>query len=155
MKRLENSKLAWLLPSPHIVEWQINKEHIDHYHHVNNVEYVKQLEVTAWHHSNALGLTIEQYQSLDRGMAISRHEIDYLASAIEGDKVLCATWLVDCDRRLKLARQFQFIRESDGLTLLKARTEFVCIALSSGKPKRMPSLFSETYGDAMIETKSS
>jgi acyl-CoA thioester hydrolase len=151
MNALKKDNLPWLLPSPHIIEWHINQEHIDHYHHVNNVEYVKQLEVTAWHHSNALGLTIEQYQSLDRGMAISRHEIDYLASAVEGDTVFCATWLVDCDRRLKLARQFQFIRASDGATLLKARTEFVCIALSSGKPKRMPAIFSDTYGNAMVK----
>ena len=149
---MDQNNHSWILPSPFICSWQIGTEHIDHYHHVNNVEYVKQLEVTAWKHSNALGLTIEQYQSLDRGMAISRHEIDYVAPAVEGDNVLCATWLVDCDRRLKLARQFQFIRESDGATLLKARTEFVCIALSSGKPKRMPTIFSETYGNAMIES---
>lgn len=147
---MNRDNLPWLLPSPHIVTWHINETHIDHYYHVNNVEYVKQLEVTAWNHSNSLGLNIEQYQSIDRGMAISRHEIDYKASAVKGDTVLCATWLVDCDSRLKLARQFQFIRESDGKTLLKARTEFVCIALSSGMPKRMPSIFSETYGNAMV-----
>ena len=146
---MNKSDLPWMLPSPYVNQWLVNKEQIDHYHHVNNVEYVKQLEVTAWKHSNALGLTIEQYQSLDRGMAICRHEIDYIASAVEGDNVFCATWLVDCDGRLKLARQFQFIRENDGATLLKARTEFVCIALSTGKPKRMPKVFSETYSGAI------
>ena len=117
---------------------------------MNNVAYVSQLERTAWAHSNALGLSIEQYQDLDRGMAISRHEIDYLAAAVLGDTLACATWIVACDNKLKLARQFQFIRVSDGLTMLKARTEFVCIALSSGKPKRMPKIFSETYFNAML-----
>jgi acyl-CoA thioester hydrolase len=140
----------WLHPRPFISQWHIEQEHIDHYKHVNNVAYVSQLEVTAWAHSNSLDLTIETYLDLDRGMAISRHEIDYLAAAVLGDCLLCATWIIECDRRLKLAREFQFIRQSDGLTMLKARTEFVCIALSSGKPKRMPEIFSSVYGKATI-----
>ena len=140
----------WLFPKPFIKPWRITGAQIDHYNHANNVVYVSQLEKTAWAHSNSLGLTIEKYQSLDRGMAIFRHEIDYLAAAILDDQVSCATWIVACDHKLKLTRQFQFIRDSDGVTLLKARTEFVCIALSSGKPKRMPGIFADTYGDAMI-----
>ena len=140
----------WLHPKPYISLWQVTTEQIDHYNHANNVVYVSQLEKTSWEHSNFLGLTIEQYQALDRGMAICRHEIDYLAAAVLGDRISCATWIVACDHKLKLTRQFQFIRDSDGITLLKARTEFVCIALSSGKPKRMPSIFANTYGDAMV-----
>ena len=140
----------WLLPKPFIYSWRVSEAQIDHYNHANNVVYVGQLEKTAWAHSNSLGLTIEQYQSLDRGMAIFRHEIDYLAAAVLDDRVSCATWIVACDHKLKLTRQFQFIRNSDGATLLKARTDFVCIALSSGKPKRMPKIFSDTYGGAMI-----
>ena len=142
--------LPWDYPKPFVCQWQISPEQIDHYNHVNNVAYVSQLERTAWAHSNALGLSIEQYQELDRGMAISRHEIDYLAAAVLGDTLACATWIVACDNKLKLARQFQFIRLSDGLTMLKARTEFVCIALSSGKPKRMPKVFCDAYFNAML-----
>ncbi len=125
-------------------------EQIDHYQHANNVAYVSQLEVTSWAHSNHLGLTIEQYQALDRGMAISRHQIDYLAAAHVNDIIDCATWIVECDNKLKLARQFQFIRRSDQQTLLRARTEFVCIALSTGKPKRMPQAFTQIYGPAAL-----
>jgi acyl-CoA thioester hydrolase len=103
-----------------------------------------------------LGLTIEQYQALDRGMAITRHEINYLAAAHVNDIIDCATWIVQCDHKLKLARQFQFIRRSDQQTLLTARTEFVCIALSTGKPKRMPKEFANVYGPAaQIQTSQS
>ncbi|WP_339724604.1 acyl-CoA thioesterase [uncultured Paraglaciecola sp.] len=138
--------MSWLLPNPFLCQWQVMPEQIDHYQHANNVAYVSQLEVTSWKHSNHLGLTIEQYMALDRGMAISRHEINYLAAAHVNDLIDCATWIVECDNRLKLTRQFQFIRRSDQLTLLTARTEFVCIALSSGKPKRMPKEFANVYG---------
>ncbi|MEP7702584.1 acyl-CoA thioesterase [Paraglaciecola sp. 25GB23A] len=144
--------LLWQYANPFINEWRISPEHIDHYGHANNVAYVSQLEQTSWAHSNALGLTIEQYKQLDRGMAISRHEINYLAAAYLHDDIACATWIVECDNRLKLTRAFQFIRRADGLCLLTARTEFVCIALSSGRPKRMPPEFTQPYGQAQIVT---
>jgi acyl-CoA thioester hydrolase len=146
--------MSWLLPHPFLCTWQVTPEQIDHYQHANNVAYVSQLEVTSWTHSKYLGLTIEQYQALDRGMAITRHEIDYLAAAQVNDLIDCATWIVQCDNKLKLARQFQFIRRSDQLTLLTARTEFVCIALSTGKPKRMPKMFTDIYGAAALPPQS-
>nr|WP_040521844.1 thioesterase family protein [Aliiglaciecola lipolytica] len=132
------------------MKWSVTPEQIDHYNHVNNVAYVSQLERVSWSHSMSLGLTIEIYQQLDRGMAISKHEIEYHAAALLGDNLLCATWIIECDRRLKLSRKFQFIRESDGVTVLTARTDFVCIALSSGKPKRMPEPFRDIYGKACL-----
>ncbi|MCF5597287.1 acyl-CoA thioesterase, partial [Pseudomonas sp. PA-3-10C] len=58
-------------------------------------------------------------------------------------------WLVDWDRRLKMTRRFQLVRPRDGATLLRAQTTFVCIELSSGKPKRMPAEFIEGYGPAL------
>lgn len=140
-----------MMPDPFVVDWIIQPGHIDHYNHVNNVAYVAQLEKVAWAHSNALGLDIQTYHRLDRGMAISRHIIDYHAAALLNDRLLCATWIVACDRRLKLSRQFQYIRLTDKKTMLTAKTDFVCIALSSGKPKRMPREFTDIYGPARID----
>ncbi len=48
-----------------------------------------------------------------------------------------------------MTRRFQLMRPSDGATLLRAQTTFVCIELSSGKPKRMPAEFIEGYGVAL------
>ncbi|MFT5840572.1 MAG: acyl-CoA thioester hydrolase [Flavobacteriales bacterium] len=146
--------MSWLLSDPYLCEWRVSPEQIDHYQHANNVTYVSQLEITSWSHSNYLGLTIEQYQALDRGMAISRHEINYLAAAHVNDLIDCATWIVQCDNKLKLTRQFQFIRRDDQQTLLTARTEFVCISLSTGKPKRMPKEFVNIYGPVTIPLQS-
>lgn len=138
-------QIQWRHPKPHLVPWQIEAKHIDHYQHVNNVEYVRQLEVVAWAHSNALGLSIADYQALDRGMAITQHQINYLGAALLGDTLLCATWITHCDGRLRMSRHFQFVREQDGKTLLTAQTDFTCIALSSGHPKRIPKAFLAAY----------
>ncbi len=142
--------LPWQYPNPHLMTWQVQADEIDHYNHVNNVVYVSKLEQVSWHHTHALGLTIDDYRALDRGMAIYRHEIDYLAPGLLDDKLLCATWVTMCDAKLRLQRQFQITRPSDGATLLKARTDYICIALSTGKPKRMPDIFASTYGKVAI-----
>ena len=93
---------------------------------------------------------LAEYRRLDRAMAVLRHEVDYLASAYEGQQLQMATWIVESDQRLKMTRHFQLWRPDDAVTLLRARTTFVCIEISTGKPKRMPVEFIEGYGQALI-----
>ena len=141
--------MQWDRPAPHVMPLRIGAEHIDGLGHANNAVYVTWLEQCAWQHSRALGLDLATFQSLDRAMAVVRHEIDYLSSGRQGDELLLGTWLVDWDSRLRMTRQFQLQRPLDGVTLLRAQTTFVCIELSSGKPKRMPPEFLAGYGQAL------
>lgn len=130
--------MSWDREGAYVIDVQVSAEHIDELGHANNAVYVSWLERCAWSHSQSLGLGIEDYRRLDRAMAVLRHEIDYLASAYEGDRLQLATWICESDQRLRMKRQFQLVRPADGATLLRAQTTFVCIELSSGKPKRMP-----------------
>ena len=61
-----------------------------------------------------------------------------------GDRVLLATWIVALDR-LSLHRRYQFVRESDGATLFRGATHFVCVEIASGKVRRMLPEFTEAY----------
>ncbi len=139
---------CWIMPSPFVEEWKIQNTHIDHYQHTNNVSYLSQLESLAWSHSQALGLCFEDYQAIDRAMVITSHELKYHAPSYLDDTLLCATWIVHCDERFKLQRKFQFIRESDQATIFSAKTDFVCVSLSTGRPKKMPEIFKSIYGNA-------
>ncbi|AXA66333.1 MULTISPECIES: acyl-CoA thioesterase [Pseudomonas] len=141
--------MQWDRPTPHLLPLRIGAEHIDGLGHANNAVYVSWLEQCAWQHSAALGLDLATFQRLDRAMAVVRHEIDYLSSGYQDDELVLGTWLVDWDRRLRMTRQFQLQRPADGVTLLRARTTFVCIELSSGKPRRMPPEFLAGYGQAL------
>ncbi|MBB6341919.1 acyl-CoA thioester hydrolase [Pseudomonas fluvialis] len=143
--------MSWTLPDPFVIDIVVQPEDIDGLGHANNAVYVSWLERCAWRHSQSLGLDLAEYRRLDRAMAVLRHEIDYLASAYEGDQLQLATWIVESDQRLKMTRHFQLKRPADDLTLLRAQTTFVCIELSSGKPKRMPAEFIEGYGRALLE----
>ena len=142
--------MSWSLPDPFVIDIVVQPEDIDGLDHANNAVYVSWLERGAWRHSQSLGLDLAEYRRLDRAMAVVRHEVDYLASAYEGDQLQLATWIVESDQRLKMTRHFQLRRPADDLTLLRAQTTFVCIELSTGKPKRMPAEFVEGYGRALL-----
>jgi len=143
--------VSWGLPDPFVIDIVVQPEDIDGLGHANNAVYVSWLERCAWRHSQSLGLDLAEYRRLDRAMAVVRHEVDYLASAYEGDQLQLATWIVESDQRLKMTRHFQLRRPVDDLTLLRAQTTFVCIELSTGKPKRMPVEFVDGYGRALLE----
>ncbi len=132
-------------PNPHIIELTVQAEDIDAYGHVNNSVYLKWFDQVAWAHSAALGIAVAECTRLRRGMAAHRAEIDYLRAARLGDRVLAATWIVGTDHRLRVERRFQVLRAADAQTLARARTEYVCINLDSGRAVRMPESFARAY----------
>ena len=85
---------AWDAPRPHVLPVDVTVTHIDLMQHVNNVHYLQWLENVAWDHSVALGMRQDDYTRLGHGMVVRRHELDYVAPALLGDRVLLATWIV-------------------------------------------------------------
>lgn len=142
--------LRWDHPQPHILRTRVQAENIDGLNHTNNAVYVDWCQRAAWDHSVALGLDLARYQALDRAMAITYSEYHYLQASREGDEVAVATWIVDWDQKLTMVRNFQVIRLSDGVVLLRAAMRFACIELSSGRPRRLPPEFIQGYGPAVL-----
>ena len=132
-------------PGAHVVQLEVRAADIDAYDHVNNAVYLSWLDRAAWSHSAALGLPLERCVALRRGMAALRTEIDFVRAALAGDQVQVATWIAAGDGRLRVGRRFQVLRVADGETLARARTEYVCINLDSGRAVRMPELFRRAY----------
>ena len=144
--RMSETQLAdWDVPAPHIVDFTVVSEHIDHMGHVNNAVYLGFMESAAWSHTRVLGLSWQDYQRLDVGCVVHRHELDYLAPAHVGEYLQVGTWITGNDRRLTLWRGHQIRRVADGKTLLRASTRFVCVRLSTGRPRRMPQTFIDAY----------
>jgi acyl-CoA thioester hydrolase len=132
-------------PAAHVIELDVQPADIDFYDHVNNAVYLTWLDRAAWSHSASLGVPLAQCLSKRRGMAAQRIEIDYLRAALRGDRIQAATWIVSADGRLRAERRFQIKRMADGATLARARIDYVCINLDSGRPVRMPELFARAY----------
>lgn len=136
----------WDFPTPHVVTLDVSSADIDAYDHVNNSVYLAWLDRAAWSHSAALGISLDEcVKTLRRGMAAHRTEIDYVRAAVLGDHVLVGTWITEADAKLRVQRRFQVRRAADGETLARARTDYVCINLDSGRAARMPESFQRAY----------
>ena len=140
----------WDHPNPHVLHTTVQSQDIDGLEHTNNTVYVKWCEQAAWSHSVCLGLDLECYRALNRAMVITHSEYDYLQASREGDDVVAGTWIVAWDGRLTMRRHFQVIRIQDGVSLLRARMDFACIELSTGRARRLPQEFITGYGPAVL-----
>ena len=146
MNAAEIRQLPWDfdVPSYH-KEIVVKPDHIDVMGHTNNVVYVGWLEDVAWGHSNALGLDWARYREFNRAMVARRHEVDYLAPTFAQDRLVLGTWIVENDEKISITRRYQLIRTRDAITVLRGCTKWVCVALDSGKLKRMPAEFVSAY----------
>jgi acyl-CoA thioester hydrolase len=143
--------LNWDYPHPFTLPVTPGAADIDGLDHTNNAVYVRWCEQAGWAHSERLGLSLDDYRRLDRAMAIRRGEYDYLLPTFAGEALTLATWLVAGDGKLAMERRFQLVRDSDGATVLRGRWDLVCIEISSGRPRRMPAEFVDTYMPAVAQ----
>jgi len=137
--------MTWDYPNPFTRAAVPSAEDIDGLNHTNNAVYVQWCEKTGWAHSEALGLSLQDYQRLDRAMAIRRGEYDYLLPTQLGEALTLATWLTASDGKLTMERRFQLVRDRDQATILRGRWELVCIEIGSGRARRMPAEFCQVY----------
>lgn len=147
---MQQHDIDWDLPAPFTIEIAVRPEDTDRLGHANNVVYVRWLEDVSWAHIESLGMTWELHEKTGKAMAITRTEIDYLASANAGDQLVLGTWLTDYDGRFRSARQFQLVRPSDGKTLVRAVSTHACVDLKSQRPARAPKEFAKILGSAVV-----
>ncbi len=142
--------MTWDYPTPFTIPAVPQAQDIDGLNHTNNAVYVQWCEKAGWTHSEALGLTLLDYQRLDRAMAIRRGEYDYLLPTLLGEPLTLATWMLAGSGKLTMERRFQLVRDRDQVTVLRGRWDLVCIELSSGLPRRMPPEFCDVYLPAVV-----
>lgn len=147
-----NVVAGWDLPNVYVMPLTVSAAAIDVMGHANNCEYLRWLEQIAWQHTRSLGLGWEQYQALNRGMVARHTELEYLAAAFQDDALEIGTWIVANDCRISIVRRYQIRRPADGVTLLRGRTRWVCVAIDSGKPRRMPPEFIDGYAITATES---
>lgn len=137
--------LQWDYPQPFTMTVRPGRGDIDGLNHTNNAVYVQWCERIGWAHSEARGLSLMDYQRLDRAMAIRRGEYDYLLPTALDDDLTLGTWVFAGDGKLTLQRRFQIVRNLDGATVVRGRWDLVCIEISSGRVRRMPQEFCQVY----------
>ena len=138
--------MSWIYPDPFLNNIVVADKDIDGLNHANNACYVVWCEQAAWKHSEYLGLSVEDYRTLDKGMVLHKAEYQYFLPSQLGDTLVFATWLTKCDQKLRLERQFQATKAATGETVMRACWSLVCATLSTGKASRFPAKFLAAYG---------
>jgi acyl-CoA thioester hydrolase len=109
-------------------------EHIDELGHVNNAVWVQWIQQVAVAHWDAVADPAHKDAYY---WVVVRHEIDYLRSAKEGDRITARTWVGDAPQGARFDRFLEFAG-ADGKTCVRARTQWAIIDKALGRPIRVP-----------------
>lgn len=123
----------------------VQPEHLDEFEHTNNTIYLVWMQAIAALHSRQLGLTFQDFVELGYGCVARQHHLEYKRPTFAGDTLWVATWISHNEGKADMTRQYQFVRESDHATVMQGHTQWVCIDMKTGRPKKQPSRFVEAY----------
>ena len=76
---------------------------------------------------------------------VRRHEIDYLRSALRGDRLEVRTHVANV-MAAKSERQYDIVRTTDEIVLARAVTTWGFIDITSGRPMRIPAEVYVAFG---------
>lgn len=141
--------IQWDLPNPFTNHITVQADETDRLGHTNNQVYLKWLEDISWQHISSLGMDWAMHERLNKAMAITRTEIDYILASYEGDELIVGTWISGSDSRVTSQRQFQIVRAKDHKTVIRAKSFYACIDFKTGRPARMPKEFIDVHNEAM------
>lgn len=142
---MKHSELNWDQSPQFMYRVIVDNSAIDSYAHVNNSVYLRWLDECARAHSFELGIDCDQAVEFGFGMAVRESRVSYLAAGFENETLIVGTSIVQNDLKLRIVREFQIIRPSDGATLIRAEIDYVCINIKTGRPSKMPNEFKELY----------
>ena len=77
-------------------------------------------------------------------MVAVEHHVQYRKAAVEGEEIILRTWLNDINA-LYSFRQYVFYRPKDKAVLFMGNTQWACIEIATGRPKRMSPTFTQAY----------
>ena len=115
---------------------RIPKTAIDENGHVNNVTYVQWMQDIAVEHYESIG-GISPMHEANAMWVVREHRIEYLLPAFAEEEIEIKTW-VENFRRVRSLRKYEFIRQSDGKTLVRGETDWVFVDAQSGRPVAIP-----------------
>ena len=125
------------MPITHTRTFRIRQYECDAFGHVNNANYLRLMQETAFDASAAAGYDLERYRQLGHHWLIRATEIEYLRPLVYGDTVEVSTWVTDF-RRVSSRRVYQFNLVGSGEPVARAHTDWVYLDAESGQPASIP-----------------
>jgi acyl-CoA thioester hydrolase len=132
--------------SEFVLEIEVAPSDIDQLGHASNIAYVRWVQDVAVGHSNAVGLDFDAYKAIGAVFVVLRHEIDYLRSALRGDRIKLRTW-VSSASAATCRRETELLRVDDGVVVARASTTWGFIDAVSARPRRIPDDIIDRFGE--------
>ncbi|MFO7610694.1 MAG: acyl-CoA thioesterase [Candidatus Krumholzibacteriia bacterium] len=114
----------------HALQLTVQPEDIDVLGHVNNVVYLRWVQDAAVAHWEAAAPADARRELF---WVVARHEIDYRRPAFVGQEIVVRTWVGHADGRA-FDRHTEITRATDGKVLAAARTVWVPMSRTTGRP---------------------
>ncbi len=125
------------MPLTYTRTFRVRHYECDAYAHVNNANYLRYMQETAFDASAAAGYDLARYAEMGRSWLIRETDIEYLRPLKYGDWVEVKTWVADF-KRVTSRRDYELRIAGSGDMAARAWTEWVFIDTASAHPARIP-----------------
>ena len=125
------------MPHTHRRNFRIRHYECDAFGHLNNANYLRYMQETAFDASAAVGYEQERYNELGHHWLIRETDIEYLKPVRYGDTVAVITWVIDF-HRVRSRRAYEFTNQDSGELVAYAVTDWVYLKNGSTRPTTIP-----------------
>lgn len=125
------------MPLTHTRTFRVRYYECDAYGHLNNANYLRLMQETAFDASAAAGYDLARYEQIGRHWLIRATEIEYLRQVRYGDALEVKTWVADF-RRASSRRMYEFRLAGAEELAARGHSDWVLLDDASGQPVRVP-----------------
>ena len=125
------------MPLTHVRTFRVRHYECDGYGHVNNANYLRYMQETAFDASAAAGYDIARYAAMGHHWLIRETDIEYTHPLRYGDTVQVKTWVADF-QRVRSRRAYEFRLDGSGELVARASTDWVFLDDATGRPAPIP-----------------
>lgn len=119
---------------------------IDGNGHLNNVEYVRWMQMVAIAHAQHTPCA-QATADVGATWVARSHRIEYLRPAFEGEQLAILTWITEI-RRVRAQRQYRFFRVADQTVVATGETDWVFADAQTGRPRTIPAAVANAFETA-------
>jgi len=109
----------------------------DAYGHLNNVNYLRLMQETAYDASAAVGYGMLAYQETGRRWFVRETQIEYLQPVFYGDSLTVRTWVEDF-HRVRSIRKYEIYTQENERLAARAWTDWVYLDALTNQPVSIP-----------------
>jgi acyl-CoA thioester hydrolase len=131
------------MPQIYQYKLEIAKDALDVNGHVNNLEYLRWMQLAAVFHSDVQGCTMATIAE-GATWVVRTHYVEYLRPAFAGEHVVVLTWVSNF-HRVKSLRKYRIVRVEDNTLLVEGETDWVFVDAKTGRLRSIPKNVIDTF----------